>query len=156
MLHRPDAFQGYLWNKIFLREIIEKENICFDSRVKIWEDMIFCLKYLTKIESVNYIGKPVYYYVQRENSAMNDADIWKENTQLAALDEMWKITRNREGPFHDYIRDFYANDLAGLLGKPGFQDRDSIADTLKIIKSMRAKLSMKHKVKIMLFQCKKW
>lgn len=156
MLHRPDAFQGYLWNKIFLREIIEKENICFDSRVKIWEDMIFCLKYLTKIESVNYIGKPVYYYVQRENSAMNDADIWKENTQLAALDEMWKITRNREGPFHDYIRDFYANDLAGLLGKPGFQDRDSIADTLKIIKSMRAKLSLKHKVKIMLFQCKKW
>lgn len=154
MLHRQDAFQGYLWNKIFLKDVIEKKNICFDSHVKIWEDMLFCLKYLTEIERVNYIGKPIYYYVQREKSAMNDKNIWEEHTQLVALDEMWKIVQKRKGPFYEYIRDFYANDLVGLLGKKFFQDRDSIAKTLKIIKSMGAHLSLKHKVKVILFQCK--
>lgn len=153
MLQRKDAFQGYLWNKIFLREVIIKENIYFDPCVKIWEDMLFCLKYLTKIERVSYTGKPVYYYVQREDSAMNNNNIWKENTQLAALDEMWKIAKTREGPFHEYIKNYYANNLAGLLGKENFQDRDSIASTLKMIKSMDAHLSLKHKVKVMMFQC---
>lgn len=152
MLHRQDAFQGYLWNKIFLREIIIRENIRFDPHVKIWEDMLFCLKYLTKIDRVSYIGKPIYYYVQRENSAMNNNNTWKENTQLTALDQMWKIAKTQKGLFYEYIRDCYANNLAGLLGKDDFQDSDSIANTLKIIKSMRAKLSLKHKVKVILFQ----
>ena len=151
MLQKQDAFQGYLWNKIFLRDIIINENIWFDSRIKIWEDMLFCLKYLMKIETVCYVGKPIYYYVQRSSSAMNN-NIWKENTQLVALNEMWKTSKSIEGPFREYIKNYYANDLAGLLGKENFQDRKSIVQTIKLIESMKAKLSFKHKVKVFIFK----
>ena len=151
MLQKQDAFQGYLWNKIFLRDIIINESIWFDSRIKIWEDMLFCLKYLMKIETVCYVGKPIYYYVQRSSSAMNN-NIWKENTQLVALNEMWKTSKSIEGPFREYIKNYYANDLAGLLGKENFQDRKSIVQTIKLIESMKAKLSFKHKAKVFIFK----
>lgn len=153
MLHEKNAFQGYLWNKIFLKNVIINENILFDSKIKIWEDMLFCLKYLTKIEKVAYINKPVYYYVQRENSAINDDNVWNENTQSIALEEMWKIVVSIEGKFHNYIRDYYANDLAGILGKPRYQDKKIIEDILKKIDELKADLSLKHKVKIKLFKC---
>ena len=153
MLHEKNAFQGYLWNKIFLKNIIINENILFDSKIKIWEDMLFCLKYLTKIEKVAYINKPVYYYVQRENSAINYDNVWNENTQSIALEEMWKIVVSIEGKFHNYIRDYYANDLAGILGKPRYQDKKIIEDILKKIDELKADLSLKHKIKIKLFKC---
>lgn len=152
MLHREVAFQGYLWNKIFLREVIVKEKIYFDPRVKIWEDMLFCLKYLTKIECIKYVGKPIYYYVQRDNSAVHDDSIWKEHTQLVALDEMWKIVETWEGAFCEHVRDSYVNSLAGVLGKESFQDDDAIASVLKMIKSMEGHLSLKHKIKVLLFE----
>ena len=152
LLHEKKAFQGYLWNKIFLKNIIINENILFDSKVKIWEDMLFCLKYLTKIEKVAYINNPVYYYVQRENSAINDENVWNENTQSIALEEMWKIVASMEGKFHNYIRDYYANDLAGILGKPRYQDKKTIKDVLEKIDELEADLSLKHKIKIELFK----
>lgn len=154
MLQKQDAFQGYLWNKIFLRDVIINENIWFDSRIRVWEDMLFCLKYLTKIEYVCYIKKPIYYYVQRPSSAMHD-NVWKENTQFVALDEMWKIVKTMEGPFHEYIKNYYANYLVGVLGKENFQDKNSIIQTLTIVNDMKAKLTFKHKVKIMVYRCKK-
>lgn len=153
MLHEKNAFQGYLWNKIFLKSIITSENILFDSKIKIWEDMLFCLKYLTKIEKVVYVNKPIYYYVQRENSAINDDNVWNENTQSIALEEMWKIVSPMKGEFHDYIRDYYANDLVGILGKCGCQSEKTIEDILKKIDMLNANLSPKHKIKIKLFKC---
>lgn len=152
LLHEKKAFQGYLWNKIFEKNIIINENILFDSKIKIWEDMLFCLKYLTKIEKVAYINKPVYYYVQRENSAINDDNVWNENTQSIALEEMWKIVVSMEGKFHNYIRDYYANDLAGILGKPRYQDEKIIKDILIKIDELGADLSLKHKIKINIFK----
>ena len=155
MLHEKNGFQGYLWNKIFFKNIIINENILFDSKIKIWEDMLFCLKYLTKKEKVVYINKPVYYYVQRENSAINDDNVWNENTQSIALEAMWKIVVSMKGKFHNYIRDYYANDLAGSLGKPRYQDEKIIEDILKKIDELEADLSLKHKIKIQLFKSNK-
>ena len=44
LLHSDRYFQGYLWNKIFLKEIVTQNYISFDPEIKIWEDMQFCLK----------------------------------------------------------------------------------------------------------------
>ena len=114
--------------------------------------MLFCLKYLLNVARVNYINVPLYCYVQRSRSAMGNKTNWDENTHIIALDEMWKLIRNKSGLFHDYIRDYYANDLAGMLGKGKLREKKSVKAAMKRIESLDAELTVKHKLKMVLFK----
>ena len=143
-------YQGYLWNKIFKRDIILNHNIKFDTRVKIWEDMLFCLKYLTHSNKIFYVRIPLYYYVKRKDSAINNPFIWKEGTHQYALEQMWSIVKNYDGNFKEYIRNFYANFLVGQLCK---NEKDSYTDIqrqISKIESLHGNLTFKHKFKILL------
>lgn len=151
LLANKDAFQGYLWNKIFVKDIICNNNIMFDRNIKIWEDMLFCLKYLTCISKVAYLHPAVYCYVQRDESAMNNSIIWMEHTHIIALEKMWEICKNISGDFREYIRNFYANDLVGLLGKDIYEKED-VLNTFKTIKQLHGKLSLKHRIKLNVFR----
>lgn len=152
LLPSKEAFQGYLWNKIFVKEIIQENQIAFDPEIKIWEDMLFCLKYLTKIEKAAYSHKRIYYYVQRATSAMNNPRTWSEHTHLKALEEMWQITRFIDGDFREYIQNFYANDLVGLLGKGNFAEKQAIQKEITHIERLKGKLSLKHRVKFWIYK----
>ncbi len=152
LMVNKNAYQGYLWNKIFIKDILIKNNIFFDERIKIWEDMLFCLRYLFVIDSVTYINVPLYYYVQRSNSLMKSHTNWFENTHLIALDEMWKLIKNEPGMFHDYIRDFYANDLVGMLGTGRYKEKKKMKEIIKTIDTFKAELTFKHKIKLMVYK----
>ena len=149
LLGEKNSFQGYLWNKIFIKDVIIQNRISFDKTIKIWEDMLFCLKYLININTVSYIRKPVYYYVHRGDSAINCNNIWKENTQLLALEQMWDIIQPYKGKFSTYIRDYYSNYLVGMLGKnmSGNVDVPLIREQVKTIESINGTLTIKHNVK---------
>lgn len=49
-------------NKIFKREIIEKNNIRFVVGMKLAEDMTFVFEYVKHIESFKYVQQRLYYY----------------------------------------------------------------------------------------------
>lgn len=49
-------------NKVFLREVILKNNIQFNTSMKLYEDYDFVLKYMLHINSVVCINKPLYRY----------------------------------------------------------------------------------------------
>lgn len=68
-LLRPDGFEGYLWNKIFVRELIG--SVRFRKELAIWEDLVFVTEYLTKCHSVYYDPKPLYHYIKRKTSTVN-------------------------------------------------------------------------------------
>lgn len=68
-LLRPDGFEGYLWNKIFVREFIG--SVRFRKELAIWEDLVFVTEYLTKCHSVYYDPKPLYHYIKRKTSTVN-------------------------------------------------------------------------------------
>lgn len=64
-------YQGYVWNKLFLRSIIMKYHLQFDERIKFNEDRLFTLQYICVMNgSMSYITTPVYCYYQNPNSAM--------------------------------------------------------------------------------------
>lgn len=66
---RADGCYGGPWNKIVRRELLERENIRFDTRVKgIYDDVIYSGYVLATAEQVAYIGKPVYNYRQLQTS----------------------------------------------------------------------------------------
>lgn len=152
LLPNKGSFQGYICSKLFLSEVIQRERLRFDRNVKVWEDMLFCLEYLTRIQKVSYVGRPIYAYVQRSGSAMADERVLNEFTQLTALEKMWQIAQPMQGAFHDYVRDSYALNLVAALGKPGFQDKATQEQILKTVDGLRGRLPVKHAMKRFVFQ----
>lgn len=64
-------YQGYLWNKLFKRSIIQKNNLRFVEGIKFNEDRLFDVEYLSCINGdVAYSTSPIYQYIERSTSAM--------------------------------------------------------------------------------------
>lgn len=63
-----DHICGYLFNKIFDREIIIKNDIEFDERISLYEDLYFILEYSKCVDSVVYFESKIYFYRNTENS----------------------------------------------------------------------------------------
>lgn len=59
-----------IYNKIFKKDVIEKENIRFNEKYKIGEDLMFFLQYLINIKSFKTINYDGYFYLSRDGSAM--------------------------------------------------------------------------------------
>lgn len=73
MMYRPLWFpyQGYLWNKMYRRSIIEKHHLRFDEKIFFNEDRLFVTQYLCHISGkVVYSSHVVYEYFERSGSAM--------------------------------------------------------------------------------------
>lgn len=71
------------WNKIYKKSIFE--NIRYPYG-KVHEDEFIICDVLKKANSVSYILEPLYYYVQRENSIMNQISLKKFDI-VEALDK---------------------------------------------------------------------
>ncbi len=56
-----DGF-GYVWNKLFKKDIILKNNIYFDEKLKCYEDEIFVLEYCSYVDSIMMLPVAEYYY----------------------------------------------------------------------------------------------
>ena len=63
---------GSIGNKLFRLDIVNKEQIRFtDETNGIYEDNIFTIQYLSRIDRVCYRSVPVYYYRQTEGSSIH-------------------------------------------------------------------------------------
>lgn len=61
---------GYLVNKIFNRTIINDNNIRFNNKVHIGEDMLWILQYLNYCNRGIYLSHTLYYYRLNNDSAL--------------------------------------------------------------------------------------
>lgn len=88
--------QGYLWNKLFKVNIIKENNLKFDQNIHMAEDLLFCIKYVSKINNGVVLNNCDYNYVYTENSLSNTASILNKNNNykeayknyLMALDKI--------------------------------------------------------------------
>lgn len=60
---------GYIWNKMFRKDILEKEMIQFCVNIPMNEDLLFCAQYINKINKGMVIDIPYYYYFKHYGSA---------------------------------------------------------------------------------------
>lgn len=63
------AVGGYVWNKLYRRDLLE--GIEFSSDVKILEDMLFNYNVFKNVKSAAFADSKSYHYVQRGQSAMH-------------------------------------------------------------------------------------
>ncbi len=63
---------SFVWNKLFVREIICLHQICFNENLKINEDALFVFEYMRYVSKMDYIRKyTYYYYTNRDNIGTN-------------------------------------------------------------------------------------
>lgn len=79
-------YDGYLWNKIFRRSIIEKYKLEFRRNIVVWEDLLFVLEYLNKCKMILIFDDKLYYYRKREGSAVNSTSIEKYKSKYVIVE----------------------------------------------------------------------
>lgn len=92
-------YQGYVWNKLFKRDIIQAFGIKFNESVYFNEDRLFVVEYLCNCSGKTvYFTNPVYKYYLRENSTMNSLNCSfnkKYVTDFCACEIMVSLIRKR-------------------------------------------------------------
>ena len=62
LLHYP-LLASSLWNKLFLRSVIEEAGLRFDEKLRLGEDLCFVLAYLCLIDGkLRFLYRPLYHY----------------------------------------------------------------------------------------------
>lgn len=88
------------WNKVAKACLYKDNGITFPSRVW-YEDIRTTPKVLSKAESVVYLEKDMYNYLQREGSIMNNAKVERNSEILEAFEDLICWFKN-EGIYEDY------------------------------------------------------
>lgn len=64
--------QGYVWNKMFRRDVLLQHHILFDRDLFYGEDRKFLVDYLLHVDRVRMAPQHKYHYQMREDSAMDE------------------------------------------------------------------------------------
>lgn len=84
-------YKGNLWDKLYNKEIIERNKLRFNEQIYYNEDRLFIFQYLSFCQYVIYTTIPYYHYIMRSSSAMNSSQrIYNKNmcTFMDAFDIM--------------------------------------------------------------------
>lgn len=86
-VYERDVYKGvasYLWTRLIKRELVynadEKLVHLFSDEFDVSEDLVFLAELMRDSKKSLYVDKPMYHYLQRENSACHD-----EEKQLSSL-----------------------------------------------------------------------
>lgn len=110
MFNQPDRrFEGYVFAKLFRRDLILKANLGFDPAIAIKEDTLFVVSYLSlaATKRVSVSSAPVYYYIQRPSSAMESLRESYNPKYLTSFDAIVCMNRLVESAFSQDRRLLY-------------------------------------------------
>ena len=77
-----DFYYGVLWNKLYRRDIIEKNNLCMDKDISWCEDFIFNMEYIRHVKQVYALHVPMYYYVKTPGSLVSQGTSISKTIQM--------------------------------------------------------------------------
>ncbi|MGN1134033.1 MAG: glycosyltransferase family 2 protein [Oscillospiraceae bacterium] len=87
-------YHGYCWNKLFKRDIIINNNIFFDSRLALCEDMHFLINYIQHINEGAVQNGKLYFYRKPSGSCSWE----KMSTAIAAYNKILKFPMIQSSP----------------------------------------------------------
>lgn len=75
LLSHPSLYSGlqyinFCWNKIYRTETLRKNELLFDSSMKLGEDALFLSQVLMHCNRISLCEEPLYHYVASETSAV--------------------------------------------------------------------------------------
>lgn len=108
----------YTWNKLYKNKFI-KDRIKFDENIKISEDMIFNIDYISVIEKINIINTPIYYHIFYNQDSITKRYYSGLFEMRAKTHKYIKDFLISNGVFNNYnyeiVNDLYAKRIISLL-----------------------------------------
>lgn len=84
-----------VWNKIYKRDILIKNKLKFKE--KVWyEDLAFTLKAIINSNTFAFINEPLYDYLVREGSTMNNSNVQRNLEILDAFDDILSYIKHNK------------------------------------------------------------
>ena len=111
------SWTTHIYCFIYKTEIIKKNNIRFNSKIRYAEDANFILQYLLKVKNIKVIDEYLYNYYENSNSVTNNySSIFKnmENLQIFRSETL-KILGNK---YKKELDQFFLNLILLFLEKP--------------------------------------
>lgn len=111
------SWATHIYCFIYKTEIIKKNNIRFNSKIRYGEDANFILQYLLKVKNIKVIDEYLYNYYENSNSVTNNySSIFKnmENLQIFRSETL-KILGNK---YKKELDQFFLNLILLFLEKP--------------------------------------
>ncbi len=130
------------WNKIFRRDIIDKNKIRFPENISLGEDMIFNFRYLDQIIDEKYaiINKPLYnYYINNNYSLLKKyrPDLFETNVFLNEELDKFLSSWDIDNETRVYLRSsFYYRMENVLFNTFNAENSQSLAQKLKYNRSV--------------------
>ncbi len=94
-------YQGQMCTRLFKKEILN--NTKNDETVRTWEDMLFIYQLVDNIHTVHFTSEPLYYYVQRNNSAIHSLN-QSAGSHNAACEIMLKDAQEKHPQLLPYVK----------------------------------------------------
>lgn len=95
-----EKLRGYIWNKIYKRNILVDNNIIFDEEVKFCEDLGFNLIYLKYAENAEIIPEKLYRYDTQTTDTPGNSN--KKSTAFKIWDNL--LSRENEEKYKNVIK----------------------------------------------------
>lgn len=103
--------------KVFKREILLKNEICFDENRRIWEDRPFVAHYLKYCKTYYSMDKCFYNYVYVQNSLSTSFSIELLRTTLENYNIYYSLFKNEYDFETQYVNDYWANAIENIIYK---------------------------------------
>ena len=105
------------WNKIYLKDVITKNNLKYDEDKKSGEDLIFNVSYVAKIKKYKYIDEKLYYYVAKFN---NDGQLnydYKLNSEVFKYYDLLEneCIKNKINDYPKFLGLFFLRKFWGII-----------------------------------------
>ena len=95
------GYQGYLWNKLFRKDLILEKGLRFDERISVNEDRLFCVAYALCCGTAHLSDSLVYRYRITGNNTpslayrVKDKDIKRFMSEFLAFDLALAMVRRQ-------------------------------------------------------------
>lgn len=143
---------GYICNKVFLNKIIRDNNLRFNEKIHLCEDLIFIFDYIQFVTKVSYVKKILYYYRMRKSSASSNFFNKKSLSILDAYEYLIeKNKKDEELVFfikYNYLLAYYK--LRSFIEKDRKYKIKFLKEESIILK--KVKLSLKGKIKFLIIK----
>lgn len=126
-----EKLRGYIWNKIYKRDILVDNNIIFDEEVKFCEDLGFNLIYLKYVENIKFIPEKLYRYDTQTTDTSGNSN--KKSTAFKIWDNL--LSRESEEKYKNVIKlEKYKYMIWGLCEQLSEKGKIQNKDYLELLK----------------------
>lgn len=87
-------YLGWMWLRMFRNSIIKRENLHFDTEIRIKEDTLFTAEYICRSNGITcFVTSSVYDYYWRDGSAMG---AWRRGFDYKYLDSLSALVKIKD------------------------------------------------------------